>query len=144
MAANFPVIALLIAALSLLVSALSLFLGRKDKSADVVKALRGEIASSQKSALDRMESAFNSRLTNLEVLSAERHSTNVNTLALLSERLVRVDETVKQIPNHRDIDQLQNSISNLSGNVKKLEGALEANTRLSERINDFLMHKGTA
>ena len=51
---------------------------------------------------------------------------------------------IKQIPNHRDIDALQTSITSLTSQVSKLEGALEANTRMTERINEFLMHRGSA
>lgn len=142
MALNFPALALVIASLSLVVSALSFFFGRRDKTADVIKGLRSEIASSQKVAMDRMETTFNQRISNLEVLGAERHSINVTSLANLSEKLARVDETIKNIPNHRDIDGLQNTISGLTSQVSRLEGALEANTRMTERINDFLMSGG--
>lgn len=144
MAANYPELALLIASLSLLLSAASFFVGRKDKSAAVVEALKKELADSQKRALDRIEASLQSRISQLEVLGSERHGTNVTTLANLGERMARVDEKLAQIPGHRDIDKLQESISQLASQVSNMKGSLDANTRITDRMNEYLIHKGGA
>lgn len=144
MGVNYPALALVIASLSLLVSAASFIFGRKDKSAAVVEGLKKDLAQSQANSLNRIEATLQGKITALESLGSERHSTNTSALTEIREKLARVDETIKQIPNHRDIDQLQNSIGALTSQVSELKGALAANTRMTERINEFLMHKGGA
>lgn len=144
MVINYPALALMISALALVISAASLFFGRKDKSTAVVESLKKELSDSQRNSLNRIESTLQAKVASLEALGTERHTTNSNALTEIREKVARVDEMIKQIPNHRDIDALQTSITSLTSQVSKLEGALEANTRMTERINEFLMHRGSA
>lgn len=60
----------------------------------------------------------------------------------LSMRLTSLEEAVKGMPSHRDIDVLQNSIALVGQRVAKLEGSIEANTRMCERINQYLLEGG--
>lgn len=144
MGTSYPELALLIASLSLMVSAATFFFGRKDKSTAIVDKLKEELAASQKTALNRIETTLQGRIGQLEAVSSERHAANTMSLTEMREKLARVDETIKQIPNHRDIDQLQGSLSNLSNQISELKGAVGATTRMTERINEFLMQKGGA
>lgn len=133
------VVSLVISGLALIVAILTFAFHRRDKSSEKVEALK----TSNSAALKRVEDTLNSRIASTHQLQEERHATNVVALASINARLSGVDEALKNIPNHRDYDVLQNTIALQGQSIARVEGALDANTRTVERMNQFLMERGT-
>lgn len=71
--------------------------------------------------------------------SGDAQRRTLERMELISTRLTSLEETVKNVPSHRDIDVLQASIAQVGQRVARLEGLIEANTRMAERMNQFLM-----
>lgn len=69
------------------------------------------------------------------------------------EQLLEVYKRINQLeqndarlsggPTHNDLAALRSTVADLSRGLASLEGALGANTRMVERMNQFLMEKGT-
>ncbi|MGQ0621342.1 MAG: hypothetical protein ACT4QA_22155, partial [Panacagrimonas sp.] len=118
---NWEIVRSLAAVLAVLMSMVALRVSRSDKSADA-----------QKAALARVENQLTGDVEALRHLIG-----NINI------QMSAFEEAFKHIPTSRDFDLLQNSISDVSQAVARQQGALEANTRMVERMNSFLMERGT-
>lgn len=120
------------AVLSLLLSMAALFWARRDKQTEA-----------QKTALSDLENKLSEDVEALkELVEARRTSTDISIASIKSE-MATLGEGIKHLPTSRDIDMLQNSISTVAQAVSHQRGALESNTRMVERMNQFLMEKGT-
>ncbi|WP_421793942.1 hypothetical protein [Hydrocarboniphaga effusa] len=133
------VVSLVISGLALIVAILTFAFHRRDKSSEKIDAMK----TSQNQALKRIEDTLGDRIDANQQLQEERHRTNTDRLAKIDARLSGVDEALRAIPNHRDYDVLQNTIALQGQSIARVEGALEANTRMVERMNQFLMERGT-
>jgi hypothetical protein len=133
------VVSLVISGLALVVAILTFAFHRRDKSSEKIDAMK----TSQAQSLKRIEDTLSSRIDANKQLQDERHQTNDVRLSKIEARLSGVDEALRAIPNHRDYDVLQNTIALQGQSIAKVQGALEANTRTVERMNQFLMERGT-
>lgn len=130
---------LVISGLALLIALLNFVSQRRDKSSEKIEAMK----SSQASGLKRVEDSLSNRIDSIQALQEERHTTNVTTLTAITNHLSGLDKVLESIPNHRDHDVLQQTIALQGQNIARLEGSLDANTRMVERMNQFLMERGT-
>lgn len=117
---------------ALLVSLAAFFFARRDRSAEAQKAAMGELRM-QLTEQIRVDRETNDR----------RHNANVGSLGKIEQRLAAGDEVMKLLPNYRDLERLSNVIGQIAESVANQRGALESNTRMVERMNQFLMEKGT-
>ncbi len=129
--ADFPV-GTSVSVLALLVSITALILARRDKQSEA-----------QKNALARIEQTLGTRIESIERLGNERHGTNVESLNQIQQNMAKVNEALRHIPTARDLDGLQHAIGSLGNVVSELKGSQEANNRMVDRMNQFLMERGT-
>jgi hypothetical protein len=121
-----------ISVLALAVSILSMIFARRDKDADA-----------RKKALDTLENNFRERVSQLDYTGNARYMETSSAMSGIENRLSRLEESVKQIPTHRDIDVLQNAIGLLGQSVAKLEGSVEQNIQSVGRITNFLLERSS-
>lgn len=129
---NWEIARSLAAVLSLLISFAALFWARRDKQSEV-----------QKAALSTLENKVSEDVEALKGLVELRRTASDSSFAQINREMGVLSEAIKHLPTVRDIDLLQNSMSVIAQAVAKQEGALESNTRMVERMNSFLMEKGT-
>lgn len=129
-----PILALAISALSLCVAMAGLMLNRNDKGQERVEQLKASFTS----AISRVESALTTRIDHVESHGDERHEANVDRLRHIDSGLARLTGQLDHIPQQGDMRRLADSISTLSQRLGQMEGALAANTRMTEGINQFL------
>lgn len=142
------------AILAVILSLTALLVARSDKSRE---AAQNALSSMEKKfnekvdnvsvvshgALTRVEHNLSKRIDESNTLGQTRFDAMNGQLQTLSTRFAGLDEALKSIPTHRDLDVIQNAIANMGNSLSKQQGALEANTRMVERMNQFLMEKGT-
>lgn len=108
-----------------------------------VVARRDKHSEATQTALNRVEQTLGARIDAIVELGEARHAPLSARIAELNARFAGLDEALKSIPNHRDFDTLQSVISTVAQAVAKQQGALESNTRMVERMNSYLMERGT-
>ncbi len=61
----------------------------------------------------------------------------------LSLQVSQMAEAIKHVPTHHDMTALREAMTSLSNVVAELKGSQDANTRMVERMNQYLMERGT-
>lgn len=130
-------IALLISAFSLLVSLVNLIANRRDKSVERTEKAVKE----QKDALTLVDTTVHRRIDDLTKETASWQAQNTIRLTAIETSQATADERLKHMLDRRDLDVLQRSIADVANSVSRLGGQLETNTRLTERMNSFLMER---
>ncbi|ROH88635.1 hypothetical protein ED208_12515 [Stagnimonas aquatica] len=141
-----PLIASSIAALSLLVSVLTFIFHRRDKSAEKLEKLQGSQErerAAQAQALRGVETAVHRRIDDLVKNTNSTEQENQRKLAGIDTRLATLDERVRNLPSHRDMQGVQESIAELSTLLGKVDTALKHTSETTLRINNYLMEKGS-
>lgn len=59
-----------------------------------------------------------------------------------NERLTRVEQDIKSLPNHQDIGQVYDRLNAVHGELQKLTGTVGGLTRQLELVNDHLLNHG--
>lgn len=139
-----PQIALVIAALSLIVSILTFIFHRRDKSAEKLAAMQAKqerAHADHVTALRNVETAAHRRIDDLVQHTNSSEQENLRRLAGIDTRLATLDERMKALPSHRDMRQVQDSIAELSTLVGKVDTALKHTSETTQRINNYLMEK---
>lgn len=96
-----------------------------------------------KAALEALEQKMQDRLMSYEDTQDRNHQTSSEALAGLRERMAGIEETLKHVPTARDIANLVDSVNLLSNATSQLRGEVGATTRMVERMNQFLMERGS-
>ncbi len=96
-----------------------------------------------KKALSDLERKVQVRLNEHESTQDSNHQINQQALAALRERMAALDETLKHMPTNSDINNLAQSVSALASRVSELKGEVSGTTRTVERMNQFLMERGS-
>lgn len=96
-----------------------------------------------KRALTDLERRVQGRLIDFESAQDSHHQSNQQAFAMLRERMAAVDETMKHMPTHSDITHLAQAVATLAARVAELKGEVAGTTRTVERMNQFLMERGS-
>ena len=96
-----------------------------------------------KKALSDLERKVQVRLNEHESTQDSNHQINQQALAALRERMAALDETLKHMPTNSDINNLAQSVFTLASRVAELKGEVSGTTRTVERMNQFLMERGS-
>ncbi|MGQ0700394.1 MAG: hypothetical protein ACT4PZ_19415 [Panacagrimonas sp.] len=122
----------LASAFAVLVALAALVLARRDRGSDKVNA-----------SLSRLETTLGSRIDSDHQLSESRHASNTKRLGGIEAHISALDEAIKHVPTQNDFRSLQMEIGLVATSVARLDGTLESSTRMVERMNQYLMEKGT-
>lgn len=129
---NWEVVRAVATVLALLLSCAAFVFARRDRNSDA-----------QKAAIARVENKFAGDIEALKEVVENRRVTTDRTLSEIHGDISTFREAIKHMPTVRDIDLLQNSLSELASAISKQQGTLESNTRMTERMNNYLMERGT-
>jgi hypothetical protein len=90
----------------------------------------------QKASLEQLQSDTDRRFERIERDGNMRHTENLT-------RLTGLEEAMKHMPTNRDLDHLSQALALNSNVVSEIKGGLASNTRMVERMNQYLMERGT-
>lgn len=121
-----------LSALSFPLALAAFVFSRRDRSSDAMKA-----------ALSRIETTLSSRIESERRVGDVRHAENTQRLGAIESHSAALDEAIKHVPTQHHFRMLQTEIGLVATSVAKLEGSVEAMTRMAERMNQYLMERGT-
>jgi hypothetical protein len=109
----------------------------------ILMAWQAKRTHAQKSAVAEVD-------RNLRKLVDDKHEENLanfremfTEIRNIGSRLTKMETTVEHQPTVRDMDLMRQALTSLSGTVSELKGSSDASTRMVERMNTFLMERGT-